>query len=1457
MRKSGDGYYSLTEVNGKKYKNYRQNLVSYGLSQHYMGSNFAYTACGPTALAIVASGLGIDKTPGDFGKIITEKYGDMTGPDTLKSALEDVGIKCERGQGSDSVSTKYDKIKAHLQTGNPVLLGISPVDTKYSTGGHWLCLLALNGEEVTVSNPWRTEGADIVYGEFGSGDRGTTTTDLKQLINKYCQDGGYLLVEGTDQSKTTSSNNSTKKSSKNNKTSKTSKSSNSGEAKIEKCNVSNGGYEAIFTSGTTGRQFKEFKQNSPNYSYPNVVNTYWGQECSTVALGIIGSGYKNITIQDIADKLNGNNGGTDFTGFLSSWTGQNIVCSSVSSLQEFKNLLSKGYVAVIHNWGYSARGHYLSILDISKDGSQVYISNPDVWDSPSNGATYEGWNPTDRVYNAIDKSEIYFATNDGSTVDYSGTGTEVNNIAEDKIFYIGDSWIELMRGYGDAKSPNSYFYCRSGTNADWVLDNYNVASSNPFNGKSLKDSVPSDISCFVIKYGLNGTTMWKKTQELVDKLLNDYPDKEVFVLQTPHVGKEYSYGNSLNAETMNSNIDTYNKHMSDYCNGKDGATFINPTINIVSDDGNGYLKETYASGTFHLNNAGDQVWYKDIIDCIKNSGIQESQSLDMSANIIPRDEKDLSKGYKINIDLDSEIDTILGYLEELGVKMENYLSSKRQHEYLKNMIKACIVTQYPDLRSAKEISEDKEIPANEVQGCVKIKRYVDDQTKSYTSGKLTNPTDKNDKEKGIYLEYKKYDDLVKMINDGDKAAFNYFSMDTSNNIVVAGWETMDVSVNINNQDNCPVNVYGEVNYDQKAQEYDKLTIKSINYLDQISNYTLQFSLFWSLLVYGHDQTFINDFADLVINTDIVLGCYDAVTTTTTTYTQEFDIAGVADNTNYMDPDDYDPTRQNGVISQGQNTVTYHFVITEVDTLKTDNPELKVKYADIWTAIYNKDYEIEVKEDDEESDKPTTYEEEILDRMYYRKIMNADGELEYSKDSQGHSNSIQDEKLRNKVDESIEKDFKDSRTKLEKETEKKNESIKYRYDKLSKFIEDHGLANGSASNLHVATDDLNKFLKIKEVQDNIINCIIDMASDEYIEKIFSTSYNQSAEDATQTYKLMLIYAEEINSNNSVGILDGAETITKSLVNHYVIENGGTDSELYKSLTKNGTDTKKAYTVASMYSSQISVVNKVVNKTEEYEKQTEKEQVKEVPTDKNIKWKIDPKAKENSFVKLLVNSKEAKPNLRIVRLWFFDSLEETAAIADMEDLMKFLFQCVYGEEYGISEEDADKLLEMFDPKNMASFNKQKTKYGTIVGGASYSSIKLTGEELQMLYKLVQAENSTNPTWTACTVLNRILSSAFPNTMSEVVFASNQFEVTWTGAYDAAVPTQETIDAINEVLKTGDVSGGSIGFQTIELYDSQYPNQTWETPIETLREDYGWGGSSVYFTTASIQAELAQYK
>lgn len=38
---------------------------------------------------------------------------------------------------------------------------------------------------------------------------------------------------------------------------------------------------------------------------------------------------------------------------------------------------------------------------------------------------------------------------------------------------------------------------------------------------------------------------------------------------------------------------------------------------------------------------------------------------------------------------------------------------------------------------------------------------------------------------------------------------------------------------------------------------------------------MPFSLLWTLSVYGNDEEFVNDLANLVINTDIVIGVYDA------------------------------------------------------------------------------------------------------------------------------------------------------------------------------------------------------------------------------------------------------------------------------------------------------------------------------------------------------------------------------------------------------------------------------------------------------------------------------------------------------------------------------------------------------------------------------------------------------
>lgn len=126
------------------------------------------------------------------------------------------------------------------------------------------------------------------------------------------------------------------------------------------------------------------------------------------------------------------------------------------------------------------------------------------------------------------------------------------------------------------------------------------------------------------------------------------------------------------------------------------------------------------------------------------------------------------------------------------------------------------------------------------------------------------------------MPYKEFTELVK---DGDKSALNYFSLDSSNNMVVAGWETMRVEITQPVQTNVDEVGPAPSTYDEKIEPYntdfDKIVTKSIDYISQVSNYQMPFSLLWTLSVYGNDEEFVNDLANLVINTDIVIGVYDA------------------------------------------------------------------------------------------------------------------------------------------------------------------------------------------------------------------------------------------------------------------------------------------------------------------------------------------------------------------------------------------------------------------------------------------------------------------------------------------------------------------------------------------------------------------------------------------------------
>lgn len=180
-----------------------------------------------------------------------------------------------------------------------------------------------------------------------------------------------------------------------------------------------------------------------------------------------------------------------------------------------------------------------------------------------------------------------------------------------KIFYIGDSWMNGLKGkYGTNKD---YFCCKDGAFPK------NFLPGNSAYKLDIAGSMKSDASAIVLMLGLNGTTSEiENMKKVIDLITEKYPDKQLYVLKLFHVGKKYSSG-TVTASGMNLQIDQYNAEISSYCNSKENVMFVDTTTGLL--DGEGYLSSKYAGyGNYHLNSDGYQIWYYNIEQSLKAGG---------------------------------------------------------------------------------------------------------------------------------------------------------------------------------------------------------------------------------------------------------------------------------------------------------------------------------------------------------------------------------------------------------------------------------------------------------------------------------------------------------------------------------------------------------------------------------------------------------------------------------------------------------------------------------------------------------------------------------------------------------------------------------------------------------------------------------------------------------------------
>lgn len=106
------------------------------------------------------------------------------------------------------------------------------------------------------------------------------------------------------------------------------------------------------------------------------------------------------------------------------------------------------------------------------------------------------------------------------------------------------------------------------------------------------------------------------------------------------------------------------------------------------------------------------------------------------------------------------------------------------------------------------------------------------------------------------------------------------------------------------------------------------------------------------------------------------------------------------------------------------------------------------------------------------------------------------------------------------------------------------------------------------------------------------------------------------------------------------------------------------------------------------------------------------------------------------------------------------------------------------------------------------------------AEETNFSLEEQEYQILLKIVEAEaggeDTTGKMLVANVVMNRVRSSHFPNTVTEVVYQKNdgkaQFSPTVDGRINSVSVSQDTVEAVARVMNGEDASAGALFFRSV---------------------------------------------
>ncbi len=180
-------------------------------------------------------------------------------------------------------------------------------------------------------------------------------------------------------------------------------SSTTGSGTVE--SVAGDGYTSIYTS-SSGKKYKEFKQNSgASYSGMRYANSTIAKiGCSVTSLAIAASGYGydytpahwSGPSTHIATQAKTYAPGSTLTNTASeeSYASFNVQDTHKKAIQDHLKTGNPVIFHVLSDSSYTTNQHWMVLLDISEDGSKVYVSNPNV-------SGHNGWDDIDHALQAL------------------------------------------------------------------------------------------------------------------------------------------------------------------------------------------------------------------------------------------------------------------------------------------------------------------------------------------------------------------------------------------------------------------------------------------------------------------------------------------------------------------------------------------------------------------------------------------------------------------------------------------------------------------------------------------------------------------------------------------------------------------------------------------------------------------------------------------------------------------------------------------------------------------------------------------------------------------------------------------------------------------------------------------------------------------------------------------------